>query len=371
MTSPDFRIWKYELPLTAPVSLKPGVDMDVREGLLLEITDEDGRSFWGEAAPLPGFSPENLDDARRDLEEKIVKLRRVDLRLRNSDAVSGSLSSGSPSVEFAVASAFAGLASETSPKPGDAPAGSLPDFGGLAHLEPHGSPEHSIAVCGLLSGSRAEILADAENLRESGYEAVKLKVGRGEVGDDAALVREVRAVLGENASLRLDANRAWTFDEAGMFARRIEDANVEFVEEPLGDASRLRELSEKTGLPVALDESLAGVGFGDAEAHEYARAFVLKPTVIGFSRTMRIAEAARSIGGKAIISSAYESGIGTLALLRMAATFGRGAAGLDTYRRLADDVICPSLDLSKPRVDLRGTFGKPRKVDYEKLERVE
>jgi hypothetical protein len=70
------------------------------------------------------------------------------------------------------------------------------------------------------------------------------------------------------------------------------------------------------------------------------------------------------------MSSSYESGVGTLALLRMAASIGDGAAGLDTYRRLADDVLSPPLELSRPRVDMREVFGVERKVDHEKLERV-
>jgi O-succinylbenzoate synthase len=305
--TPDFRIWRYELPLAAPVSLAPGVAMSVREGLLLEIV-EGGRSFWGEASPLPEFSRESLEDARRRLEGAMAKLSRAGRHRRGAAAVSASLSPGSPSVEFALASAFVGL-----------------DEADGERLDPYGAPDHSVAVCGLLSGGRDEVLSDAARLRKDGYEAVKLKVGRGGVEDDAALVGEVREILGGDVSLRLDANRAWSFEEAGRFGRLVAEAGIEFVEEPLEGAERLRELSETTGLPVALDESLVDMDYEEAKGHEYARAFVLKPTVIGFSRSASFASAAKKLGARAIISSSYESGVGTLGLLRIAASFGRGA----------------------------------------------
>lgn len=347
-----FRIWRYALPLTAPVSLKKDSTMGVREGLLLELI-EDGRSFWGEAAPLPGFSRESLEEARRHLEETMAKVSRSESPRRSFADVSASHSSGSPSVEFAVASAFEGLDDADGRRPGS-----------------RSSPEHSVAVCGLLSGGREEILADAARLREDGYEAAKLKVGRRSVEDDAALVGEVRKVLGGEVPLRLDANRAWSFEEARRFAELVSEAGIEFVEEPLEDAGRLREFSEAARLSVALDESLAGMAVEEASAHGYARAFVLKPTVIGYSRTVSFAGLAKNLGSKAIISSSYESGVGMLGLLRLAASIGKGAAGLDTYRRLAEDVLSPPLDLAKPRLEMEEIFGAESEVNREKLERV-
>lgn len=336
----DLRLWRYELPLKRPVSLKPGLTMGVREGLLLE-TVEDGESSWGEAAPLPGFSRESLGDARRRLEEVMEELSRAESPSREAAA---SLPSGSPSAGFALGAVFAG-----------------PRLG---------APDGSLALCGLLSGGREEVLSGAGRMRDAGYAAVKLKVGRGSVEGDADLVREVRSVLGDGVSLRLDANRAWSFEEAARFARLVAEAGIEFIEEPLEGAGRLRELAETTGLPVALDESLAEMDPGGAEAHDYARAFVLKPTVIGARRTSSFAAAAKAIGAAAVISSSYESGVGTMCLIRLAAELGDGAAGLDTYRRFAEDVISPALDLVGPRVNLKEFFSVRREVDHEKLERI-
>jgi o-succinylbenzoate synthase len=68
---------------------------------------------------------------------------------------------------------------------------------------------------------------------------------------------------------------------------------------------------------------------------------------------------------RAVVSSAYESGVGTSALVALAAGIGDEAvpAGLDPYRRLAEDVLRPRLGLSEPRVDVRGAFEERREVD--------
>ncbi|MGH3090688.1 MAG: o-succinylbenzoate synthase [Rubrobacteraceae bacterium] len=341
----DFRLWRYELPLKAPVSLKKGSTMSVREGLLLELVANNGESFWGEAAPLPGFSRESLEEAARELARVAEKLAREGHRCAGSRPVSGLAS-----VDFAVGMAVSQCENFDDP----------------------GTPNRSIAVCGLLSGSREEILSDAAKLRKNGYEAVKLKVGRGAgVEGDVVLVSEVREVLGDDVALRLDANRAWSFEGAHRFAGLVSDAGIEFIEEPLEEPGRLLELSEATGLPVALDESLVEMAADEARSHDYARAFVLKPSLLGYSRTASFASIARDFGAKAIISSSYESGVGMLGLVRLATFVGRGAAGLDTHRRFVEDLVCSHLDLSGPRLNLREIFGDiEREVDYEKLERI-
>lgn len=368
----DFRIWRYELPLCSPVSLKPGLTMGVREGLLLELLDDEGRSFWGEAAPLPGFSRESVAEALDELKFSVE--RHIEVVTSPAEGFGEVIEEterfmgAPPSVRFALDHALASMSAAD----GDI----LP-----AQVSPMASD--SISLCGLLSGSREEILSEAEAMRDAGYEAVKLKVGRRAVEEDAALVGEVRGILGDGAALRLDANRAWTFEEARRFAGLIPDAGIEFVEEPLGEPGRLRELSEMSGLPVALDESVPGMEPRDLARHAYARAFVLKPTLVGLYEILHFDTAVERLGTGAagngrpkpvgiVVSAAYESGVGTLGLMALAAAAraGNAAAGLDTYRRLAEDIVYPPLDLAKPRLDMKEVFGVRREVDYERLERL-
>jgi O-succinylbenzoate synthase len=211
-------------------------------------------------------------------------------------------------------------------------------------ITPH--PRASVAVSALVSGPPATALGEVRRARSAGYAAVKLKVGGRPVDDDIELVRAVNEELGDAAALRLDANRAWSLEEAERFARGTVDLHLEYIEEPL-------------------DESLASIEPGALEDHGYARAVVLKPTLLGgISRTLRFAEYASRLGMRTVISSTYETGVGTVAIVALAARVGGGVpAGIDTYRRLAGDVLRPRLDLPAPRVDVRAMARTRREFD--------
>jgi o-succinylbenzoate synthase len=196
---------------------------------------------------------------------------------------------------------------------------------------------------------------------------VKLKVGGRAVEEDVELVRALNEELDDTVALRLDANRAWSLEEAERFVLSTSGLRFEYVEEPLADPAHLPSFATTCGVPVALDESLVGMEPEALEDHGYARAVVLKPTLLGgISRTLRFADVASRLGTKPVISSAYETGVGTAALISLAAvhTGGEGIpAGLDTYRRLAKDVLRPRLDLPAAHVDVRAMAGVRREID--------
>ena len=206
-------------------------------------------------------------------------------------------------------------------------------------------------------------------MRDEGYRSIKLKVGTRTVVEEVALVRELAEELGEGISLRLDANRAWGYEEAAEFVRGTAGVRFEYVEEPLADPEGLPDFVGEFGVPVALDESLVGMEPEKLEA--FAVAFVLKPTLLGgISRTLRAAGRAHRLGVTPVISSAYESGVGTAALVALAAGIGDRpvAAGLDTYRMIAEDVLETPLNLPAPSVGVRETEDASRTIDVRNLE---
>lgn len=228
----------------------------------------------------------------------------------------------------------------------------------------HPNPSRTVRLSPLLSG-----LEEVGRVRDRGYAAAKLKVGRGSVGEDVELARVVSVALGD-AQLRLDANRAWSFEEAEEFAGWIPSLPVEYVEEPLAEPAGLAELVRRTGLPVALDETLATMEPEELTNYSHVSAVVFKPTMLGLSRSLRFAEEVRRLGVPAAASSAYESGVGTLGLVALASALGDEAlAGLDTYRALAADVLEPGLELSGPRLDVMRTLSRVREVRRDLLEK--
>jgi O-succinylbenzoate synthase len=356
-----FDLYRYELLLSEPLTLK-GTVLRYREGLLLELTGEGGVVGRGETSPLPGFSRESLDDAAeqlRGLASSMVGREVTDDWVDPDGDFSRELDSMdlAPSVRFGLELALWDLYAASRGR-------------SLAELvTPH--PRPTVPVSALISGPPDKALEETRRIRSAGYEAVKLKVGERAVEDDVELVHAVNGELGDAVALRLDANRAWSLEEAERFARGTAGLRFEYVEEPLADPAQLPSFVGTSGVPVALDESLAGMEPEALEEHPYARAVVLKPTLLGgLSRTLRFAKRASDLGMKPVISSAYETGIGTAALVALAAGVGEGGvpAGLDTYRRLAGDVLRPRLDLPAPRVDVRA--GTRREIDARLLSPV-
>lgn len=358
-------LYRYRLPLTAPLRLK-GRDFRHREGLLLELVGEDGSTGLGEAAPLPGFSRESLEEAAGQLGDLASSMlgHELDETWTDPDSEPARELDGmrlAPSVRFgfelAVWNLLAGCYGKI-----------LPEL--LASR-----PARPVSLNALISGPPETVLGEARRARDAGYRAVKLKVGVRDVGEAAELVRDVAGVIGEGVALRIDANRAWSFVQAEDFARATADLPYEYVEEPLAEPRELSRLVREYGVPVALDESLVSMQPDGLEEHRYARAVVLKPTLLGgLTRSLRFAAEARRRDMAPVVSAAYETGVGTLGLVALAsglsAPGGGAPAGLDTYRRLAADVLSLRPELATPVVDVSGVFSACRSLDRGRLEPV-
>jgi len=151
---------------------------------------------------------------------------------------------------------------------------------------------------------------------------VKLKIGR-----DFSRLRELQAL---GCSVRLDANRAWTLEEALSF----DLGPIEYIEEPLKNPSQLSLLHREKGWPLALDETLY---LNEPwEKIEGVTTLILKPAALGpLERTFKLA----SLGYRAVISSCFESPAGIEFLAKLAYQLAPDElCGLDTekyFSRLA------------------------------------
>ena len=348
MTLADAALVPYRLPLVEPVVWN-GERRDVREGVLLRLDAADGTTGWGDAAPLPGFSPETLDDARAALAEGAEALRGRTVTpadILPGGSLAGALDAADlpASARFALDLALADLAAQA--------------LGRSVVQALHPDPAVVLPLNGLVMGHGEEAVESARALARAGYPAVKLKVGRRPVGEDVALVTAVRDALPPAVALRLDANRAWAWDQAVQFAEGVAGLALDYVEEPLAGPDRLPELWHDTGLPVAVDESVQE----GRPVRGWATAAVLKPTLVGgVAATLRWAAQARGVGVRPVLSAAFESGVGLRGVAALAAATGAEPAGLDTYRWLAADVVGP-LPFCRPRVDVPGLFAEPPEV---------
>lgn len=123
----------------------------------------------------------------------------------------------------------------------------------------HGEGRRSVScyASSILLQEPASAAAEASNLVEAGWTAIKLKVGR-DVATDTRAVWEVRRAIGDDVELMLDANGFYDATGAVKFARGIEEAQVAWLEEPVpaDDVDGYRKLSRSCPtVPLAAGEA--------------------------------------------------------------------------------------------------------------------
>lgn len=175
----------------------------------------------------------------------------------------------------------------------------------------------------LVAAEPAAVAADACRWREAGFGTFKLKLGAGE---DVEQVEAVRTALGEAARIRVDANAAWSLEQASELLDAIERYGIELVEQPVATMEEAAELAAATSIPLAGDESIVGVE--DARRAAALGAFqatgIKLSKVGGRAAALEIAETL-----PAYASSALDGPVGIAAGALLAAAIDeRSAAGL-------------------------------------------
>ena len=308
MSFRKWTIWRYTLPLRRPLTVQHH-ETTTRKGLILQLIGDNGAIGLGEAAPLPGLHNETLEDAAAQL-QAWCESNQAKPPSQNDTATNR------PStVAFAISTALSQIGAGAT-----APA--------------------SVAVysAGLVNGSIDECLDQAIAQAKAGARAIKVKVGRRPLEQDKQLIRTLRSTLDADVEIRVDANRAWRLGEAESFAE-VRDC-ISFVEEPLQDPTGLPALCQKTGISVALDESV--LDQPDLKETVGVNAVVLKPTLLGnIDSTIAWMEWAQQNGKRAIISATFESDVGQRAIARIAAQLPNEVHGLGTWAWFETPLVGP------------------------------
>ena len=128
-----------------------------------------------------------------------------------------------------------------------------------------GARRPSVRACATgidLNYTETELVDQVRSWCEAGYTAVKIKVGKPRLQEDVQRVEAVRAVIGPEVSLMVDANEAWTYAEAVRRIDAFRHLDLEFVEDPLPlqDVEGYRLLRSESRMPIAGGERLFSRG---------------------------------------------------------------------------------------------------------------
>ncbi|CAJ1424556.1 unnamed protein product [Effrenium voratum] len=344
-----------QLTLKAPLLLARGDVMPQRCGVLLVLQAKSGDgelAGLGEVTPLPLFHKETLAEAQAQLAAVLqhwsASKPRVPVAVTRLDGSMGRwleqhclgplLPSVRAGLEMALLHLLRGHSGPVGPQ-------------GPKLLTSRGRSCHSaVSINSLLA-------RDEDGL--NGAAVAKLKVGLDPAKDAERTNSLAEKLLRQtpHARLRLDANRAWTLDQANCFLQSLSDSAVamtEYLEEPLQlpePSSELlqhwEELAVRSGRRVAfaVDESLTEgiVSLEDLSQCKALAALVLKPSLQGLEQTVSIAAWAVEHGARPVLSSAFESGVALCHFALLSATLAPGAVaqGIGTFARLSEDVLQP------------------------------
>ena len=210
------------------------------------------------------------------------------------------------------------------------------------------STSRAAIVCNaLVTGDSVEaVSASAQVAMSKGYRTFKLKVGAVDLAADLPRVACLREIVGAEASIRLDANRAYQPEDAISAIESFARYEIEYLEEPLAVSAldQMLELRERAVIPLAADES-ATTEVAAARVIEAGAAdvIVIKPSAAGGPFAgLRIARAARRAGLRVVVTSLMDSAVGVSAARETAAAIaGEGellACGLATGELFERDV---------------------------------
>jgi o-succinylbenzoate synthase len=336
MPALTFALRPFRLRFTRPIETAHGL-IEAREGVLIEARDGEGRTGFGEVAPLPSFGTESLQSARELLDRAIRRVsgaRPPDGAGAAEDIVStAQLPPSAPASLCGLEQALLDLAARRR---------GLPLFRLLAEAFSTAPAAARVPVSALLSErSPAALAAEAGAARERGFTTVKLKVAHAPLAEDVARVRAVRAAVGPDCALRLDANGGFTPAQAADALAALAPFKPELCEQPVAPGQPEAWKALARFCPLAADESAAH----DSElvallSSGALSAVVLKPASLGgLLAAGRLGLRASFRGVAPIASTGLDGAIGRAGAAHLAAALGsRLAAGLGTGHLLAEDL---------------------------------
>lgn len=329
------RLHRFSLPLRQEWRSAGGAIVR-RGGWLLRLETDVGEIGYGECAPLPSHGTESDDAALAALQAWQLALPGQEAGTA-LEALAEPASFATPAARSAVEGALLDLLARSAGR-------------SLVYCIRQCQCADTIAVNAMLGDIDHVTPDDIASACAQGYGVLKLKLG---TGDPQALppisqtLRTLCQSLAPGATLRLDANRAWSAEDARSILDKLHDLPIDAIEEPLRnpDAYILAALQSSVPFPLALDESLREFPPDVLFDRPPVRRLILKLAPLGgFLPALTLAQRAAAAGLSCVVTTGVDSACGTHAALHLSAALGNGLAhGLDTSRWLAEDTGQPPL----------------------------
>lgn len=337
----SFKYLKYRLPFATPLKTS-NQTFEFREGYILKYSEQNF-SCYGEAAPLPGFSKESLDEIEKSLDE----IRNEITRVLHYEQPVESLQDIYKKYQLPAALQF-GL--DTVAYQIEAERLDL-----NLHQYLFDDAKTEVPVNALISLNEQDVTGNVAHFVDEGFKTIKCKIGI-DFEQEYKVLEKIRSLF-PNLKIRLDANQAWPLKEALEKCKQLEALDIEYCEEPLSNVTpeNYEALHHHTKLPLAMDESIANVEYWP-NLLPFTSFVIIKPMVRGsfttISETKRLSDTHYN---KTVFTTSLESGIGRIVSAILASGLGSDeiAHGLTTEQLLAEDLHSDASLISEGQYHLK------------------
>ena len=330
------RIARLRIPLKTPYRLSFG-PVEHFDTIVVESESQDGRTGLGEATVLTGYTDETIDGSWRTAAAIAGRLAGLDARAARD--VLKSLVKKHPFTVTAFGTALEMLE-------------------GNRYL----SPEREQAVrllAGIDATGEDAVREEFERLYAQGYRTFKVKVGF-EVEQDLAHVRTVQKLARGRATIRIDANQGYSADQGVAFARRVDPADIELLEQPCraGDWNSHMEVAHASTVPMMLDESIYGLEEIERAAELQAARFVkLKLMKLGSLEALGHAlERIRALGMKPVLGNGVACDLGCWMEACVAARHIDNAGEMNGFLRARAGLLTEGLEVRSGALILKPAY---------------
>ncbi|MFZ1287154.1 MAG: dipeptide epimerase [Candidatus Phosphoribacter sp.] len=289
--------------------------------LLVEVRTDDGITGLGEAPQVWAVTGESVAGAAACVQQVLAPLI-VGRQLDDWADIAASLAGACARNFGAKAAVETGLLDALARSSGLPFAHLLADIAGLPR------PLLEVPTDVTVSAGEPNELARAAVARVAeGFGRLKLKVGT-DAATDVARVAAVRAAVGPDIGIRLDANQGWTPEQAVdvIVALTAAGLGIELVEQPVpaDDVEGLAWVRQRADVPIMADETV----YGERELERVIRlgaadAVNVKLAKCGGPLTaLRMLRRAREAGLGTMVGSMMESHVGVAAAASVVAAVG-------------------------------------------------
>ncbi len=294
----------YKLTFREPLPTAQGI-WQYREGFVICCEDSRGQISYGEAAPLPSFGTETLEQCATVLQRYCERLQGQSLPdLENWLGALADIN-----YQETLANLLAPLANYPAARHGLETA-----FLGLHPLKVPQS-QHSLKINGLIGAIPPESAKEKTlNLLRAGFTCLKIKFNsRNDLEFESDLKRFQAMISGiktyfshyfpqcqslKKVFLRLDVNQSWQVEQAISYMHQLKNyldhalsdldlvdqslIEIEYIEQPVFNLQDLRILTQQHILPIAADEACYNLSqIREIINHKAAHVLVIKPMVLG------------------------------------------------------------------------------------------